>query len=93
MKTFLRAITEVALAAIRKCCSKWMSATLLKKETLAQVFSCEFCKVFQNTFLKEHLRWLLLTFGIDLRSFRFVHQIKLFRGNIKRCNHILPVNV
>ena len=24
--------------------------TLLKKETLAQVFSCEFCKIFKNTF-------------------------------------------
>ena len=30
-------------------------ATLLKKETLAQVFSCEFCKISTNTFLKEHL--------------------------------------
>ena len=27
-------------------------ATLLKKETLAQVFSCEFCKISKNTFLK-----------------------------------------
>ena len=25
-------------------------ATLLKKETLAQVFSCQFCKNFKNTF-------------------------------------------
>ena len=26
-----------------------------KKETLVQVFSCEFCEIFKNTFLKEHL--------------------------------------
>ena len=32
------------------------SATLLKKETLAQVFSCEFCEISKNTFLTEHLR-------------------------------------
>ena len=32
------------------------SATLLKKETLAQVFSCEFCKIFKNTFFTEHHR-------------------------------------
>ena len=32
----------------------------IKKETLAQVFSCEFCKIFKNTFFIEHLRWLLL---------------------------------
>ena len=26
-----------------------------KKETLAQVFSCEFCKIYRNTFFIEHL--------------------------------------
>ena len=30
-------------------------ATLLKKETLAQVFSCEFCKISKNTFFTKHL--------------------------------------
>ena len=28
--------------------------------TLAQVFPCEFCEIFKNTFFTEHLRWLLL---------------------------------
>ena len=32
----------------------------IKKETLAQVFSCEFCEIFKNTFFIEDLRWLLL---------------------------------
>ena len=27
-----------------------------KKETLAQVFSCEFWEIFKNTFFTEHLR-------------------------------------
>ena len=27
----------------------------VKKETLAQLFSCEFCKTFKNTFLTEHV--------------------------------------
>ena len=30
-------------------------ATLLKK-VLAQVFSCEFCEIFKNTFFTEHVR-------------------------------------
>ena len=30
--------------------------SILKKETLAQVFSCEFCKISKNTFFIEHLR-------------------------------------
>ena len=28
-------------------------ATLLKKETLAQVFSCEFCEISKNTFFDK----------------------------------------
>ena len=30
--------------------------TLLKKETLVQVFFCELCEVFKVTFFTEHLR-------------------------------------
>ena len=30
-------------------------ATLFKKETVAQVFSCEFCKISKNTFFTKHL--------------------------------------
>ena len=30
---------------------------------MAQVFPCEFCEILKNTFLKEHLRWLLLKIG------------------------------
>ena len=28
----------------------------IKKKTLAQVFSCEFCEIFKSTFFTEHLR-------------------------------------
>ena len=28
----------------------------MKKETLTQVFSCEFCEIYKNTFFTEHLR-------------------------------------
>ena len=27
-----------------------------KKETMAKVFSCKFCKIFKNTYFTEHLR-------------------------------------
>ena len=36
------------------------ACNFIKKETLAQVFSCEFCKISKNTFLTEPLWWLLL---------------------------------
>ena len=28
----------------------------IKKETLARVFSCEFCEIFKSTYFIEHLR-------------------------------------
>ena len=37
------------------------SWNFIKKEALAQVFSCEFCETFKNIFFIEHLRWLLLS--------------------------------
>ena len=42
-----------AEAVVRRC---------IKKETLAQVFCCEFCEISKNTFFHKHLlsRWLLL---------------------------------
>ena len=40
------------------------ACNFIKNETLAQVFSCEFCVISNNTFFIEHLRWLLLKFSI-----------------------------
>ena len=31
------------------------ACNFIKNETLTQVFSCEFCKIFKNTFFTEHL--------------------------------------
>ena len=36
------------------------ACNFIKKETLAQVFSCEFCEISNNTIFTEHLWWLLL---------------------------------
>ena len=42
----------------------------IKKETLVQVFSCEFCEIFKNTFFTEHLRTTASTSNKDSLSFR-----------------------
>ena len=39
---------------------------LIKKETLAQVFSCEFCEISKNTFFTEHLL-AIASVGIENR--------------------------
>ena len=36
-----------------------------KKETPKQVFCCEFCQFFKNTFFIEHLRWFLILTDSD----------------------------
>ena len=41
----------------RRCSvRKVFACNFIKKESLAQVFSCEFCEISKNTFLTEHLR-------------------------------------
>ena len=41
-------------------CSKKFSNILNQKESPTQVFSCEYCDIFKNSFYTEFLRWLLL---------------------------------
>ena len=36
------------------------SCNFIKKEILAQVFSCEFCEISKNTFFTEHL-WVTVS--------------------------------
>ena len=43
----------------------------IKKETLAQVRSGEFCEISKQTFFTEHLRWLLLWCSKFVRHFTF----------------------
>ena len=35
--------------------------TFIKKETLAQVFSCKFYEISKKIIFTDHLKWLLLT--------------------------------
>ena len=48
-------------------------ATLFKKETLVQVFSCEFCQISKDTFFTEHLQ----STASILREGRRLKQIKI----------------
>ena len=38
------------------------------QETPTQVFSCEICKIFNNTYFKEHLRTTTYILGTDIIS-------------------------
>ena len=45
---------------------KGVLKNFIKKETLAQVFSCQFCEISKNTFFTEHL-WMT---AFDLREMK-----------------------
>ena len=66
------------------------------KEIPAQVFSCEFCEAFTNTFFTEHLRWSWsLSFkkfyiaGVHKKGFEWLAANE-FLSNSK--NHRVPFN-
>ena len=44
---------SIKIGVLRK--TKLQAYNFIKKEALAQVFFCEFCEVFKNTFFTEHL--------------------------------------
>ena len=78
--------------SLESLCLFLQACNFVKKETLAQVFSCEFCEISKNTFFTEHLRWLLLIilcmifghqmkFNVScLKSNRLIWNTKLFQS-------------
>ena len=42
------------------------TCNFIKKDTLTQVFSCEFCKISKSTFFTEHLRTTASTFIFNM---------------------------
>ena len=54
-----------------------ISCNFIKKETLVQVLSCEFCEIFLRTpFATEHLRWLLLNISFSITIWKNCVKVK-----------------
>ena len=51
----------------QKTCTR--ASFLIKKETLAQVFSCEFYEIFKDIFSTEHLWLTAFSLGFFLSEF------------------------
>ena len=58
-KAVLKSVTEISKKDLGTQC-----LNLIKKETLTQVPSCEFCEMFQNSSLAKHLRVTTSAIGI-----------------------------
>ena len=50
--------------------SNLQSGTLIKSETLAQVFFCEFCEIYKNKFFIEQLR-VTASIALTLLKYNF----------------------
>ena len=55
-----------------------LTSNFIKKEALAQVFSCEFCQISKNTFLKEHF-WATASVRVSTHSNTVLSQEKTFQ--------------
>ena len=61
------------------------ACNFIKKETLAQVFSCEFCEISKNTFLTEHLRCGCFCFLALVEIYAIFHSVYMSHmSNIRR---------
>ena len=61
-----------------------LASNFIKKETLAQVFSCEFYEISKNTFFTEHLRTTVsVIFPFSSGSFLYSLQVTLIKGGLK----------
>ena len=69
------AVTVIPVQQLTNCLSVFdhSASNFFKKETLAQVFSCEFCQIFKNTFFTEHIWWLLLPVPWNELTYFFLH--------------------
>ena len=90
-------------AVVRRCYVKVLPETcnFIKKETLAQAFSCGFCKIFKNTFFIEHPRTaapVIMTNGKNVislqncpRFFNFLSANLTKRSNTLKFDHYLAI--
>ena len=65
------------------------ACNFIKKETLAQVFSGEFCEIFENTFCTEHIWWLLRW---TKPTKKWIRNTSFWCCKICSCRYIFPRN-
>ena len=58
--TLLLRLNPLVFCALLPPVSCKNTSNFIKNDTLTQLLSREFCKIFKNTFFIEHLKWLLL---------------------------------
>ena len=76
MKKWVRNFLKIICRSSHQRCSVRkgiLACKFIKKETLAQVFSCEFCETSKNIIFIEHLWWLLLNWWKNHELSRYLN--------------------
>ena len=64
----------------------------VKKETLAQMFSCEFCEISKHTYFNEHL-WATASERYEELKHLPINPLTLFRARVSIFFHTWKKNV
>ena len=67
------------------------ASLFFKKETLAQVFFCEFCEISKNNFFTEHRCWLLLRIRNTVKHLR--RSVLQKQVTAQSIANVLPVRI
>ena len=65
------------------------ACNFIKNKTLAQVFSCEFCQIFKNTYFVEHLRTTASACNYFNFQFNHFHVTNFFLYLLKTSRNLL----
>ena len=75
---------EISQISQENICCQTYACNFIKKETLAQVFSCEIREIYKNTFFIEHLWWLLLDFISKIEGWCHTEFFDLITSNYRQ---------
>ena len=75
---------EISQISQENICCQTQACNFIKKETLAQVFSCEIREIYKNTFFIEHLWWLLLDFISKIEGWCHTEFFDLITSNYRQ---------
>ena len=73
---------EISQNSQENTCVKLKTCNFIKKETLAQLFACEFCEISKSIFSDSTSRWLLLNSGKTRKKISTVKFQLLYKNTV-----------
>ena len=77
-------VTKSSRILKETCNRKPEGLTFIKEETPTQVFSCEYCEIFKNTYSEKHLRTAASGDPMNCTNYRAISLLSIFRRVCKK---------